>query len=227
MPKPRRAGTGETRNPASTVPSTRLNTPATRNSLISRLKRADDHESWQSFFNVYWRLIYGAAIDAGLTETEAEDVVQETVISVLKAIPQFEYDPNRGHFRNWLLQLTGWRIKDQFRNRGREELVPVVAGQLDVDKLPFPPEQDLGIPDLEQKWKDEWDTNLLSAAVERVRHRTDPKQFQLFELYVLNDWPIQKICSVLNVSAPRIYLTKHRIMSQIKKELAYLNTKCF
>ena len=200
---------------------------ATRKSLISRLKKANDHESWQSFFNIYWRLIYATATDAGLSETEAEDVVQETVIGVLKAMPQFQYNPGRGYFRNWLLQLTHWRIKDQFRQRTREELVPMVAGKVDDNLLPDVYEEDLATPELEEKWNDEWDANLLSAAVERVRNRTEPKQFQLFELYVLRDWPIQKICSLLRVSAPRVYLSKHRIMSQIKKELLYFNTKYF
>ena len=64
----------------------------TRGSLLSRLKDWDDQDSWRDFFNTYWKLIYGVALKSGLTETEAQEVVQETVISVAKAIPQFKYD---------------------------------------------------------------------------------------------------------------------------------------
>ena len=53
----------------------------TRWSLISRLKDWDDRESWKNFFDTYWKLIYGAAIKAGLSDVEAEEVVQETVIT--------------------------------------------------------------------------------------------------------------------------------------------------
>src|SRR5262249_18273242 len=89
----------------------------TRQSLLSRLKQWDDREGWNEFFNTYWKLIFNTARKAGLTDAESQDVVQETVISVLKHIPQFQYNPEGGSFKNWLLQMTHWRISDQFRLR--------------------------------------------------------------------------------------------------------------
>src|SRR5262245_28103531 len=68
----------------------------TRWSLLSRLKNWDDQASWQEFFDTYWKLIYGVAIKAGLTDAEAQDVVQETVITVAKNLEQFKMDPSRG-----------------------------------------------------------------------------------------------------------------------------------
>src|SRR5262245_58373801 len=49
----------------------------TRASLIERLRDRDDRDSWREFFNRYWKLVYGLAIKSGLTEGEAEEVVQE------------------------------------------------------------------------------------------------------------------------------------------------------
>ena len=57
-------------------------TIATRASLLVRLKDREDQASWQEFFDTYWRLIYSVATKAGLNDAEAQDVVQETVISV-------------------------------------------------------------------------------------------------------------------------------------------------
>jgi RNA polymerase sigma-70 factor (ECF subfamily) len=37
----------------------------TRASLIHRLKDWQDDASWQDFFKVYWKLIYGVARKAG------------------------------------------------------------------------------------------------------------------------------------------------------------------
>ena len=53
----------------------------TRRSLLSRLKDWDNQDSWRDFFNTYWRLIYEFAAKAGLDDADAQDVVQETVIS--------------------------------------------------------------------------------------------------------------------------------------------------
>src|SRR5437763_9804802 len=90
---------------------------ATRRSLVDRLGNWDDQRRWQEFFDTYWKLIYSAARKSGLTEVEAEEVVQETVITVAKNVGKLRYDPNVGSFKGWLLNITRWRIADQFRKR--------------------------------------------------------------------------------------------------------------
>ena len=89
----------------------------TRYSLLSRLQNWDDQESWKSFFDTYWRLIYSIALKSGLTEAEAQDVVQETIICVAKDIDKFKHDRALGSFKGWLRNLTRWRIADQLRKR--------------------------------------------------------------------------------------------------------------
>src|SRR5215468_5251900 len=88
-------------------------------SLIERLKDWGDEESWQDFFNTYRGLIYGVALKAGLSETEAQEVVQETLIAVAKKMPDFKCDPASGSFKGFLLQITGRRIADQYRKRSQ------------------------------------------------------------------------------------------------------------
>jgi len=61
------------------------------------------------------------ALRSGLNETEAQEVVQETVISVSKHMPEFHYDRAKGSFKGWLLQMTKWRITDHLRKRRRED----------------------------------------------------------------------------------------------------------
>ena len=88
---------------------------ATRHSLVERLTDLGDQRKWQEFFETYWRLIYGVARKGGLTDAEAQDVVQETVITVAKNITKYEREA--GSFKGWLLHITRWRIADQFRKR--------------------------------------------------------------------------------------------------------------
>lgn len=197
----------------------------TRQSLLSRLKNWDDQASWNEFFETYWKLIYHMAVKSGLTDAEAQDVVQETVISVSKNLPRFQYDPAVGDFKSWLLKLTYWRITDQLRKR-----IPVrqpAAANDDgtprtstVERIP-----DAGADGLEALWEDEWQKNLMDAAIQRVKRRVDAKHYQLFDLYVLKHWPLLKVCKVLKVSAGRVYLAKHRIGNLIKKEVRHLETK--
>ena len=64
----------------------------TRGALI-RLKDWDGNESWKRFFDTYWKLIYGTAIKLGISDAEAQEVVQETLIAVAKKMNEFKYDP--------------------------------------------------------------------------------------------------------------------------------------
>src|SRR5258706_16422372 len=92
----------------------------TRPSLLKRLKSGDDTESWQEFYQVYGKLVRDFALQAGLTDTEADDVVQETAIGMARHLPEYRYDPQVCRFKTWLLNQTSWRIKDQLRKRKKD-----------------------------------------------------------------------------------------------------------
>ena len=59
----------------------------TRQSLLARLKDVGDQESWRDFFDTDWRLIHATALKAGLTHTEAQEVVQEVMMASLALRP--------------------------------------------------------------------------------------------------------------------------------------------
>jgi|ERR1043166_2592426 RNA polymerase sigma-70 factor (ECF subfamily) len=194
----------------------------TRQSLLGRLKDWEDQESWRDFFDTYWKLIYGVALKSGLTEPEAQDVVQETVLSVARKMKNFQYDPTMGSFRGFLLQLTQWRINDQFRKRSRQPPAHF-SGRADgtrtatVERLPDTAEA------LEAIWNEEWHKNLLEVAVQRVKGKVKPKQYQIFDLYVLKKWPVKKVMKMLGVSFAQVYLARHRIGRLLKKEIQDLD----
>jgi len=110
----------------------------TRASLLKRIKDPADQKSWREFFDIYWRLIYAVAVKAGLNDAEAQDVVQETVIGVTKKMPGFEYVPGRDSFKGWLLQLTRWKIADQFRKRQPVDRPSNVRNTAFIEGIPDP-----------------------------------------------------------------------------------------
>ena len=89
----------------------------TRASLLRRVKDVHDQESWKEFDAIYRKLLYGFAVKAGLTHEEAEDAVQETFAKLTQQIPEFDYDPARGSFKNWLRRLAHAQVVTQFRRR--------------------------------------------------------------------------------------------------------------
>lgn len=189
---------------------------ATRHSLIGRLADWHDRARWQAFFDTYWRLIYAVARRAGLTDSEAQDVVQETILSVAKSITR--YDRSAGRFKPWLLQMTRWRIADQFRKR-LPQSEPATTGPdatrdtATLDRIAAP-----GLA-LEQVWETEWQERLLEGALERVKRQVKPAHYQVFDLALRQHWPAAKIATELRLNIAQVYLIKHRLTALLKKEL--------
>jgi RNA polymerase sigma-70 factor (ECF subfamily) len=156
---------------------------------------------------------------SGLTETEAQEVVQETVICVAKNIHKFKRGPEHGSFRGWLRNLTKWRIADQLRKRTR---LPSEAGR------PAPSQEQIAETveaTCDQLWDHEWKESLLKTALERVKRRVKEEHFHVFDLYALRQWPVSEVARTLGISIPAVYLAKHRVAALIKKEIKSLQEK--
>ena len=194
----------------------------TRRSLLTRLKDWGDQAGWQEFFDTYWRLIYSVAVKAGLTDAEAQDVVQETMLEMVKKMPGFRYDPAVGSFKGWLLHTTQWKISAQFKRRRRqrrEVRLPEANGTATsaLERLPDPTSLDW-----DKVWEAEWERNLLEAALEKVKLRVSPEQFEIFYLHVLKEQPVKEVAATLEVSAGRVYLARHRVARLLKSEVRRL-----
>jgi RNA polymerase sigma-70 factor (ECF subfamily) len=192
----------------------------TRTTLIKRLKDWQDQASWQDFFDTYWKLIYSVAVKSGLTETEAQDVVQETMFSIAKQMPDFKYDRSLGSFKAWLLKLTRWRITDQYRKR--EPMRSTAPASLDDQANSaeiLESVADASHIDLEGLWEREWRRNILETAVAKAKRNVDPMQYQIFDMYVNKHWTPDKVAKTFRVTTGQVYLAKHRVMGVVKKEI--------
>ena len=205
----------------------------TRSSLLDRLKAGDDTESWQEFYRVYGKLVRDFAIQAGLTDTEADEVVQETAIGIARHLPEYRYDPKVCRFKTWLLNLTSWRIKDQLKKRQRAAALtaepPPNPGQKSVsscdntsrtsaiNRVPDP-----DVANMDALFENEWRRGLLTAALERVKGKFSLKQYQIFDLLVVKEWPPADVARSPGVSIANVYVTKHRVSAAVKKEVKLL-----
>lgn len=194
----------------------------TRKSLIARLDNWEDQKTWDEFYQTYWRLIYAVAIRAGLRPEEAFDCVQETILSIAKQSKKKLYDPEQGSFKTWLMNMTRWRINDQFRKRKKD--TAMTGGDWEderktavIDRI-----EDPNGDVLSRLWDVEWKKNVADAALARVKAQVSPKQYQIFDFYVIRQWDAQKVQEKLNVSMAQVYLAKHRVGAVLKKELAKL-----
>jgi len=180
----------------------------TRSSLIQRLKATINGESWEEFFHTYWELIYNVARRAGLSEADAQDIVQETILKVHNSLDRFEYNRKRGTFKGWLRTVTRSRLNDFFKKQQRRPALnqPFEEAADELQNL-----EDPEGPEIEKIWDEEWNRNLIQAALSRTKKLSSPKQFQIFKCHYIDEWTVRETCRTLGVNAAQVYMAKQRI----------------
>lgn len=193
------------------IPPSDASSLATRASLLSRVRDVENADGWREFFDRYRELIRRLALRSGLGDSEADDVLQETMGCLAKQLPEFLYDPARGSFKGWLSTIVRRRVVDQFRKRRPELSLDDTA----LECHRFAPSDTAPDP-----WEQEWREHVLREASGRVRSQVAPRQFQMFDLFALQGMPMSDVCRALAVNAAQVYMAKMRVGAIFRKEAA-------
>ena len=188
---------------------------ATRASLLTRLKDPGDDTGWQRFFDTYAGLIHNCALKAGCSPTEADDVLQEVLLSVAREIPNFKYDPKKGAFKSWLFCIVGRRVIDLFRKRR-------VGDARRLDSAFLPDEIGSANHEMEAGWENEWREHVLNRASDLVKTQVSANQWQMFELSTVQDWPMERITAFLGVNRAQVYMARMRVTRLMKRAMAVI-----
>jgi RNA polymerase sigma-70 factor (ECF subfamily) len=185
---------------------------ATRASLLLRLRDAQDAEAWEQFVAIYTPLIYWFCCRQGLQEADAADVCQEVMRTVVRAMETFEYDPQRGKFRNWLLTVVRNKIYD---HRVSQQRQPEPSGQSTVQALA----DQQAAPADESDWDTEYYRCVFQWAVERIRPSFKEATWQAFWRTAIDEQDGQAVAESLGLSLGAVYVAKSRVLARLREEL--------
>jgi RNA polymerase sigma factor (sigma-70 family) len=185
--------------------------PATRASLLVRLRNPRDEAAWSEFVALYAPLIYHYARKQGLQDADAVDLSQEIISTVAGAVGTLEYDPRRGTFRAWLLtivrrKLSNWRRAQRIRPRGSGD----TATQLVLEQLPDPAVRD-------DDWEKEWEQRLFAWACTEVRRDIAAVTWQAFWRTAIDDQPGKQVAADLGISVAAVYQARSRVVARLKE----------
>lgn len=194
----------------------------TRSSFVERLRDWGDQSSWEGFFRQYGRLVRQAAVRSGLNAEEADDVVQETALSVAKKMPEFVYERSRCTFEGWVRHVARLRIADQLRRRlpgkvaggidsGDAELLEAIPDTLDGERV-------------DAAWNEAWRSNLLQTALDRLQLKVSPEHFQIFHLSLVSGLPGPEVARTLGVSQAQVWVVRHRLTRLLQQEVGRLKS---
>ena len=178
----------------------------TRLSLLTRLKNLDDQESWKDFFDTYARLIYRVAAKAGLTDAEAQDVVQETFLRVARH-PRKLLDVESCH--NWLLKVARNIGITQLRREARARRhAGAVATRAQVAAEAAEIEKTKAVEKEEMR-----------ARVQAEIEHLGPRYRELLLLKVQEDKSYREIAEITGLTVTNVGYLLHMAMKELSRRL--------
>jgi RNA polymerase sigma-70 factor (ECF subfamily) len=183
--------------------------PATRASLLLRLRDPQDGTAWQDFVDLYVPVVYGYARKQGLQDADAADLTQDILCAVAGAVGRLDYDPQRGAFRNWLFtvvrrKLSHWRRKQRAGPNGRGD----PDGQHLLEQWPAPEAA---------AWDAEWEQQVFAWACEQVRRDVSRAGWQAFWRTVVEGRPGKEVAAELGLTMAAVYHARSRIRARLKE----------
>lgn len=185
----------------------------TSTTLLEGLADSSDQGAWRKFDARYRPLVLAVARRMGLQNSDAEDAAQETMAAFVQAYRESRYDREKGSLKDWLRGFAYHKVRDLQRRRGREErpLVDKTDATRFLNRI-----ED---KDVEAVWDEEWDNAVLRQCFEEIRQSVEPRTFEAFRLFVLEEWPAKRVASHLQVSEDVVYQSKSRILSRVRELL--------
>lgn len=189
---------------------------ATRQTLLMRVRDHADHDAWSEFDKLYRQLIVAAALKRGLQPDDAENLAQDVMLKVTKAIPRFEYDrEGKGRFRSWLFTIA-YREIVSFQRRQKRQ--PRGSGGEDAHEMLA----ELPSPEQEDEWNREYRQHLFMAALQKVREEVKPAAYDVFCRAMIDGKTNDEIALEFGINYQQVANHKHRVLQKLCEHVRYL-----
>jgi RNA polymerase sigma-70 factor (ECF subfamily) len=188
--------------------------PATRASLLVRLRDGDDTEAWQEFVHLYAPVIYGFARKRGLQDADAADLMQDVLRSVAGTVHRLDYDPARGTFRGWLFTVTRNKVFNFLDSRSRR-----VQGSGDSRVQQRLEQHADGDGSSSAQWEADYQRAMAAQAMERVKGEFQKATWEAFIQTAVEGRAPAEVSARVGLSVGAVYVAKSRVIARLRQEI--------
>ncbi len=186
--------------------------PETRASLILRLRNAEDVAAWNDFMAIYAPVIFRVACRHGLQVADAENLIQEVLLSISRALPQWLQREDRGSFRAWLLKIARNEAVDMLTRRATR---PLGKDGLEAERLLAEVPDHRG--DLSAQFDLEYEQSVFQWAAAQVRDSVSDTTWQSFWLTHVEGLSVDRVAQQLKMRTGTVYVARGRVMNRIQE----------
>ncbi len=173
--------------------------------LLDRLAASPTDADWRRVHDLYAPLLRRWAVRAGAPDADADDLVQEVLLVVVRRVGEFDRRAP-GAFRAWLRGILANHLKKFFRTRGRAPAVDLnaVADENSV---------------LGRLWDREHDEYHAARALRAAEGDFAAATWAAFRRQVLDGFPPAAVAAELGLSLNAVVLAKSRVLKRLREEL--------
>lgn len=191
--------------------------PATRQSLLLRLRDLQDHEAWTQFVEVYAPLIYAYVRKRGVQDADAADLTQACLRKVTDHVGNLDYDPRKDSFRGWLFTVVRNKLNDFYdrprhlwQGSGDSQIHSLLENQAARESADV------------NEWEREYQQTLFFWAAEKVRPLVQETTWQAFWQTAVESKPGEEVARKLGISVGAVYIAKSRVIVRLREMIRTL-----
>ncbi|MCM8528517.1 MAG: sigma-70 family RNA polymerase sigma factor [Lentisphaeraceae bacterium] len=190
----------------------------TRQTLLQKLQTAEDPErSWHDFVKYYEGYIYVVIRGLGVDIKDSEDLLQEVLVKVWKALPNYSYDVEKCRFRTWLcvvIRNTVFNFLDLRANKNKQNNVSYHEIKENLNLV-----SEAEIDSLAEK---EWKSYISNMAWDNLKNDFSEINRKVFEASLDSDDNLA-IAEKFNIAESSVRVYKMRVRKAVHKEIIRLN----
>lgn len=186
-------------------------------SLLARLRRSPESESWNRLVELYAPLMRGWLRSYEVTGADADDLVQDVLIVVSQELPNFKHNEQPGAFRSWLRKVLVNRLRNYWRAR---QLRPTAKGGSSLVEQLDQLEDETS--KLSRIWNEQHDREVIAKLMELVRPKFQAKTWEAFHRQMLGGQRPDQVAAELSMPLGSVYMARHRVLNALRREAAGL-----
>ncbi|MBR3222544.1 MAG: sigma-70 family RNA polymerase sigma factor [Kiritimatiellae bacterium] len=188
-----------------------FNNETTRSSVIRAVANTENEAAWSRLFDLYAGFIYSIARRKGLSDADADDMVQVVFADLARNLPTFQYDREKGRFRSYLTGLVNWRVMDRLKLAKRDA---------ELKKDFWEAARAASEGDADNFSEREWQASAMEEALRRMKSETRPEHYAAFVASAVEGQDTETVTRLYGISSDNLYQIRTRLTAKLRETTA-------
>jgi len=188
-----------------------FNNESTRSSVLQAVADTENEAAWNRFFDLYAGFVYSIARSKGLSDADADDIVQVVFVDLARNLPTFKYDREKGRFRSYLAGLVNWRVMDRLKSGKRD--AELKANFLEEARA-------AAVAGDEEFAEREWQSAAMEEALRRIKPDVRPEHYAAFVASAVEGQDTEVVTKLYGISRDNLYQIRARLTAKLRETVA-------